>query len=1191
MKHVLCLIICFVISVSIANGQEASIHQQITKVFHDKNTEWRLTKEDISGLKVSSYHTSKHSGVKHFYIEQTVDDIPIYGLLTNVNILKNGDVLSAHNQFISDAKSKIVKNPIVKSSVDAIQGFASFHELEHRHPGKQTKSDGNRYIFKGLDFSDEDVQVELVYYLIADNQLRLAWKIEANIKNHTDHLTSIIDASNQEHLHTFNHTTSCYFHKHTYTNQNHSNRSHSHDEDKQGNQALSTIEEENNVADGSSYLVYPVPLENPNEGEQELLTEPALDFASPFGWHDTDGIEGPEFTITRGNNAHAFSNSSGQGTSQGDEPDEGESLDFQFVHDKLGEPLENIDSDITQLFYITNWIHDYSYFFGFDEAAGNFQANNYGKPGRSNDYVISRALERQLDDNIPVTNNARFASSSDGNNGVMFMFPWVASDTDLTITAPGNRKLIHGNPTFGVPDGTQTISGQIAISLDSGGVSTLDACDSIVNASDLAGKIAFVDRGDCDFSFKVNSLQQAGAIGVVVCNRDEEIVTMAAGENADMVNIYSSFIRRSDCDSISALVNSGIPVMMELTYTTPIPAQVSGSFDNGVTVHEYGHGISSRLTGGRSMSSCLSNDEQMGEGWSDFLSLIATHKVGDKAEDPRGLGTYLDRLSPSTSGIRRFPYSFDMTVNPQTYNDIRFTGFGSLLSSGGRRGEHEVGEIWASALWDMYWLFIEQYGFNENWQNTESGNYRAIQLVFDGMKLQPCRPGLVDGREAILAADQALYGGENECLIWEAFTRRGIGFDAIQGSSFRREDNFEGFEMAPRCQNKLAINKEATDIIMNGDVIDITITVSNNTPNDLSEVIVNDVVPANTIATSLGEFNAQYSEGDDMILFNIGNMSPYQSLQITYQLITPSELVSTANLTDDFTESILESQAIFGEVFWDLETLTNESPSWVIKSPVDVFDQALTLSEPFLVLGEKPVLQFRHKYETELFFAGADVEISTDGGQNWESIEKDQFIVNGYNDDVIFKENDELGFTGDSDGFLESVIDLADYIGQSILFRFRYTSNVAGGFAEVASSKPGWTISNFKIFDLETYNLNEACVSASGEETVCDGATTIIEVDDTISTNDELKSEYQFSMFPNPTTGSFSISFNSYALSRAELRISSIAGELVYHKTIKTPNQNHIETVNINDLNTGIYIIELISDDLRISDKLIITAE
>lgn len=58
------------------------------------------------------------------------------------------------------------------------------------------------------------------------------------------------------------------------------------------------------------------------------------------------------------------------------------------------------------------------------------------------------------------------------------------------------------------------------------------------------------------------------------------------------------------------------------------------------------------------------------------------------------------------------------------------------------------------------------------------GNTLALALFVDSMKLQPCRPGFFDSRDAIILADKHLTGGANECLIWEKFAMRGLGVDA-----------------------------------------------------------------------------------------------------------------------------------------------------------------------------------------------------------------------------------------------------------------------------------------------------------------------------------------------------------------------------------------------------------------------------
>ena len=71
----------------------------------------------------------------------------------------------------------------------------------------------------------------------------------------------------------------------------------------------------------------------------------------------------------------------------------------------------------------------------------------------------------------------------------------------------------------------------------------------------------------------------------------------------------------------------------------------------------------------------------------------------------------------------------------------------------------------------------------------------------DGMKLQPCDPGFVDGRDAILLADQLFTGGQNECLIWNVFAQRGLGASASQGSPYSRFDQVEAFDLPVQCLN------------------------------------------------------------------------------------------------------------------------------------------------------------------------------------------------------------------------------------------------------------------------------------------------------------------------------------------------------------------------------------------------------
>ncbi|MBK7241741.1 MAG: M36 family metallopeptidase [Flavobacteriales bacterium] len=213
--------------------------------------------------------------------------------------------------------------------------------------------------------------------------------------------------------------------------------------------------------------------------------------------------------------------------------------------------------------------------------------------------------------------------------------------------------------------------------------------------------------------------------------------------------------------------------------------QIDGDLDNGVITHEYGHGVSNRLVGGASNTSCLSNNEQMGEGWSDFLAMMMTMEPGDMGPDARGMGTFVVGEPISGPGIRPSPYSTSFSVNNYTYGN----------TNSGVSVPHGIGFVWCTILWEVTWDLIDQYGYDPDIYNGTGGNNMAIQLVIDGMKLTPCNPGFVDARDAILLADQINNGGANYLLLYTAFARRGLGYSADQGSVYSRSDQTEAFDL------------------------------------------------------------------------------------------------------------------------------------------------------------------------------------------------------------------------------------------------------------------------------------------------------------------------------------------------------------------------------------------------------------
>ena len=79
---------------------------------------------------------------------------------------------------------------------------------------------------------------------------------------------------------------------------------------------------------------------------------------------------------------------------------------------------------VTQLFYTTNWFHDKLFALGFDPSAGNFQNNNFAGGGLGNDRVLADAQDGSG------TNNANFATPSDGISGRMQMFLFTGPTID-----------------------------------------------------------------------------------------------------------------------------------------------------------------------------------------------------------------------------------------------------------------------------------------------------------------------------------------------------------------------------------------------------------------------------------------------------------------------------------------------------------------------------------------------------------------------------------------------------------------------------------------------------------------------------------------------------------------------------------------------------------------------------------------
>jgi len=587
--------------------------------FSVQKDDWRITSE----------HTSEASNVKHIRFQQLVDGFLVYGTESSLHISKAGIIISKRLQFIEPKSNQFSNSYQVISPLQAIEAVAGnmdyqimkpIHFLENKtlKPNQVWMSNGG--------ISMGDIRAELVYVLKDENTFNLIWEVEIRDLDDEHWWIFQVNAENGSVLVKVDIVQSCYSLSEEVPLPDY-------------NKNLFRIEKNEpvntptNASCDNCYEVFALPLASPYSGDRTIVENPADVMASPFGWHDLNGEVGAESTLTSGNNANAFEANDNFGY----QPDGTFALNFTGYpfNSEFSEEFQYEDASITNIFYWANVLHDITYRYGFTEAAGNFQHNNYQNGGAPRDALII----------------------------------------------------------------------------------------------------------ECQSTFRP-------------CN--------------------ASFSTQSD----------GIPPVLRVN----LCGDKDGGFDATVIAHEWGHGLSDRLTGG--WLRCLTHQETPSEGWSDWLAAVLTIKPEDTGATPRAIANYLRNQGPDGGGIRAFPYSTDMNVNPQTYETLATT-----------TGTHPVGSIWGEILWEVTWALIDEFGFNPDVYNftgdvnSDAGNIMAMAVVIEGLKFTHCRPGFVDARDAIIQAATQIYGGDVVCVMWEAFAKRGLGYYADQGSSESTTDGVVSFDV------------------------------------------------------------------------------------------------------------------------------------------------------------------------------------------------------------------------------------------------------------------------------------------------------------------------------------------------------------------------------------------------------------
>ena len=937
----------------VADGDASLRGGPLARSSSDVETGERPAADDLA---VDSVVPSAHTGLTNVHFQQQRDGIDIRGAVVNVGVSSAGEVLTEASRLRpvgGERRSASSSTP----SLDSISALHSAADALGLTPVGEfrvvSSTDGadRRHVLSDGGVSRQPITARLVWEPVDADTLRLAWEFLVDAIT-SDHWWRIrIDADTGAELSRFDLVV-------------HETGSASHDDAVQGDHDLVTAADRlveppdvtaagpedapiaarrvapsttgsrtttGLVADGSSYRAFPfspVPIESPVHGTRALISDPADATASPFGWHDTDGRAGADTRTTVGNNVAAGTDLDGDDVVDPRGRPVSASLDFDFPFDPTDPPSAYRPAAVTNLFVWNNLVHDFLYRYGFDEAAGNFQQNNYGRGGHGGDAVIADAQDGSgLLGSRRTTDNANFATPPDGTAPRMQTYVFTSSDPERD--------------------------------------------------SDLSGE---------------------------------------------------------------------------------------------VIAHEYAHGLSTRLTGGPAYDECLDNDEQMGEGWSDVIALLMTMRGESATDRTRGIGTYVSGQPSDGPGIRGRRYSTGgpSGTNPWDYDTIRFTG-GS---------PHALGAVWAQMLWEMTWMLVDDHGFDPDLVAGNGGNNIATQLIVDGMKLQPCEPGFVDARDAILQADAIANDGRNVCTIWAAFALRGLGYSATQGDTDDRRDGASATDVPPSCgrAGTAALAVGAPAAVVAGDEVEYTLVARNDLGVGRADIALATPVPSGSTYVA-GSATCGGAVTGGVVEMTV-TLAPGATRSCTFRVRTDPTRFGGTVFFDDMNAGLgaWRATAEPGSQTWERHDFSGDDSGATMRTTETTSDQFLTLRPAFPV-AENTVFSFIHEYDFEGGFDGGVIEISTDRGRTWKDLGP-HIVANGYDAPISSEFASPIGgrpaFTGNG-GPKVTEVDLASFAGSEVRVRFRGASDRSTG----SGTDRAWTVDDVRLENTEVSLEVESTMSST----------------------------------------------------------------------------------------------------------------
>jgi MYXO-CTERM domain-containing protein len=459
----------------------------------------------------------------------------------------------------------------------------------------------------------------------------------------------------------------------------------------------------------------------------------------------------------------------------------------------------------------------------------------------------------------------------------------------------------------------------------------------------------------------------------------------------------------------------------------PSATERDGTIDNMIVAHEWGHYFHHRLQN-CSGTQCGSQSE----GWGDFIASYMSLRDGDNLDGTYAMSIYATSIFTNFPyyGIRRLPYSVDMTKNPLTFRHIQANEPLPMIPGnwGGPNNEvHNAGEIWTSMLWEAYVGLAK-----DPTQPFDQDQRRMGDYVTGGLQATPVDSTFTETRDGILALAVATDPGDM-LLAAQGYARRGAGTCAV--SPPRNSTDLVGVVESYEVKPGLAIVSSSFDDSIkscdNDGILDanerglLTITLSN--PGVAS--LTGTTATVSTATTGITFPNGADVTFADIPPFGTGTATLEIALDAAVSAIdfavldisatNPAACVPTVNAVnttrinfDDVadaspTETVESNLDVwstdnggYSEQVWTrVSDATGMNRVWYGLNPGG--PAAAWAATPPLVVSSTDnfVMSLMHRYKFEFgapatYYDGALIEISEDDGATW--VDVSTYVNPGY---------------------------------------------------------------------------------------------------------------------------------------------------------------------------------------------------